>query len=102
MSNVMSDEEKLRQMFRNHSNCYADTNKYIGDGKFEGGEVVQAIDEDRFIELVTEARKGVFTAEDMRACRNEFANILGTDMKDFEDWLEEYRKNKLLTERKGR
>ena len=36
-------EQKLREIFKNKSNCYADSD-----------DVVQAIDEDRFVTLVTE------------------------------------------------
>lgn len=38
------DEQKLRQLFKNRSNCYADAE-----------DVVQAMDEDCFIETVNEA-----------------------------------------------
>ena len=38
------DEKTLRQLFKNRSNCYANCN-----------EVVQAIDEDCFIEILKEA-----------------------------------------------
>ena len=38
------DEQKLRQLFRNRANCYADAD-----------DVIQAMDEDCFIETVNEA-----------------------------------------------
>jgi len=38
------EEQKLRQLFKNRSNCYADAE-----------DVVQAMDEDCFIETVNEA-----------------------------------------------
>jgi len=45
------DEAKLRQLFKNNSNCYADTWSHDGIGMVEG-EVVQAMTEDKFIELL--------------------------------------------------
>jgi len=41
---IQIDEQKLRQLFKNRSNCYADA-EYV----------VQAMDEDCFIETVNEA-----------------------------------------------
>lgn len=41
---IQIDEQKLRQLFKNRSNCYADAE-----------DVVQAMDEDCFIEAVNEA-----------------------------------------------
>lgn len=41
---IQIDEQKLRQLFKNRSNCYADAE-----------DVVQAMDEDCFIETVNEA-----------------------------------------------
>lgn len=40
-------EKELRQLFKNRSDCYADT---------EGGEVIQAVTEDRFIEVLREVK----------------------------------------------
>ena len=41
---IQIDEQKLRQLFKNRSNCYADAE-----------DVVQAMDEDCFIETVNES-----------------------------------------------
>lgn len=41
---IQIDEQKLRQLFKNRSNCYADAE-----------DVMQAMDEDCFIETVNEA-----------------------------------------------
>ena len=41
---IQIDEQKLRQLFKNRSNCYADAE-----------DVVQAMDEDCFIETINEA-----------------------------------------------
>ncbi len=44
-------EEELRQMFKNNSDCYADTWKEERGMMIEG-EVIQAMTEDKFIEVV--------------------------------------------------
>ena len=44
-------EIKLRQLFKNMSDCYADTWIDIGI-EMKQGEVIQAMTEDRFIELL--------------------------------------------------
>lgn len=51
---MIIDEEKLRQLFKNNSDCYADTNIIVGSDVIEEGEVIQAMTEDKFIEVVTE------------------------------------------------
>jgi hypothetical protein len=48
-------ESDLRQMFRNMSDCYADTGRFSNDGGYSEGDVVQALTEDRFIELLKSA-----------------------------------------------
>jgi hypothetical protein len=42
---IQIDEQKLRQLFKNRSNCYADAE-----------DVVQAMDEDCFIETINVCR----------------------------------------------
>lgn len=49
-------ELELRQMFKNLSDCYADTGKFENDGSYTEGEVIQAMTEDRFIEALKEAK----------------------------------------------
>ena len=49
-------ELELRQMFKNLSNCYADTGRFENDGSYTEGEVIQAMTEDRFIEALKEAK----------------------------------------------
>ena len=49
------DELKLRQLFKNRSDCYADTHVFSEEG-FREGEVIQAMTEDRFIETLKEAK----------------------------------------------
>lgn len=48
-------ELHLRQIFKNLSDCYADTGKFENDGSYTEGEVIQAMTEDRFIEALKEA-----------------------------------------------
>ena len=45
-------EEKLRELFRNNSDCYADTWQFQNDGSVKEGAVTQAMTEDKFIEIV--------------------------------------------------
>lgn len=49
-------ELELRQMFKNLSDCYADTRSFENDGSYTEGEVIQAMTEDRFIEALKEAK----------------------------------------------
>jgi hypothetical protein len=49
MSNEL--EERLRQVFKNNSDCYADT-WYSDGGSMEEGDVIQAMTEDKFIEVM--------------------------------------------------
>jgi hypothetical protein len=49
------NELELRQMFKNLSDCYADT-WHSERGFMEEGEVIQAMTEDRFIEALKEAK----------------------------------------------
>jgi hypothetical protein len=51
----MNKEEELRQLFKNLSDCYADT-WHSERGFMEEGEVIQAMTEDRFIEVLKEAK----------------------------------------------
>ena len=49
------EEKELRQLFKNLSDCYADTWLDIGI-EMQQGEVIQAMTEDRFIETLKEAK----------------------------------------------
>ena len=49
------NEIELRQMFKNLSDCYADTWLDIGTDMIQG-EVIQAMTEDRFIEALKQAK----------------------------------------------
>ena len=50
------NELELRQMFKNLSDCYADTGRFENDGSYQEGEVIQAMTEDRFIETLKQAK----------------------------------------------
>lgn len=52
--NPMTPEEKeeLRQLFKNNSDCYADTGRFENDGNYSEGEVIQAMTEERFLKVV--------------------------------------------------
>lgn len=43
------NEDNLRQLFKELSDCYADTGRFENDGSYTEGEVIQAMTEDRFI-----------------------------------------------------
>lgn len=45
-------EEELRILFRNNSDCYADTWKTENDGSWHEGKTIQALTEDKFIEII--------------------------------------------------
>jgi hypothetical protein len=51
------NELELRQMFKNLSDCYADTRSFGDDGSYIEGEVIQAMTEDRFIEVLNEVKE---------------------------------------------
>lgn len=46
-------EQELRDLFKNQSDCYADTGRFENDGSYTDGEVIQAITEDKFIEILS-------------------------------------------------
>ena len=50
------NELELRQLFKNLSDCYADTGRFENDGSYTEGEVIQAMTENRFIEALKEAK----------------------------------------------
>lgn len=49
----MKSELELRRLFKNNSDCYADT-RTVNGGVIEEGRVIQAMTEDRFIKLLKE------------------------------------------------
>jgi hypothetical protein len=50
-----TNERKLRQVFKNNFDCYADTWYYEGVSHMEG-EVIIAITEDRFMAIMRECK----------------------------------------------
>jgi hypothetical protein len=48
------EEVKLRQIFKNLSDCYADTGSFENDSSYREGEVIQAMTEDTFIKIINE------------------------------------------------
>jgi hypothetical protein len=48
------EEDKLRQLFKSLSDCYADTGRFENDGSYYEGEVIQAMTEDIFIKIINE------------------------------------------------
>lgn len=50
------NEKQLRQLFKNSSDCYADTGRFETDGSYTEGEVIQAMTEDKFIEILGELK----------------------------------------------
>ena len=69
---IQIDEQKLRQLFKNRSNCYADAE-----------DVVQAMDEDCFIEAVNEALRlfAVVGRSEQLICSHYVTNIKNTNCK---------------------
>jgi hypothetical protein len=46
-------EQQLRQLFKDSSKSYTNIKKIEDDGSWSGGEIVQAITEDKFIEILS-------------------------------------------------
>lgn len=51
-------EEELRQVFRNHSDCYSDTWVDVGI-EMKQGPVIQAMTEDQFIKVLAIIKKEI-------------------------------------------
>jgi hypothetical protein len=54
MNKERLEETALRQLFKNKSNCYADTGRFENDGSYSEGKVIQAMTEDCFINTIKE------------------------------------------------
>jgi hypothetical protein len=75
------EEQKLRQLFKNRSNCYVDTD-----------DVVQGMDEDCFIETVNEALRihdvSISLERAKKYARHQhFLGTQGRELVEFEDWV---------------
>jgi len=92
------EEAALRQLFKNKSNCYADTGRFENDGSYSEGEVIQAMGEDCFINTIKEwQQKRMYSEEEVLeiiklSCEegmfiqrtiNDKVNIPYTRIKDF-------------------
>ena len=95
------EEAKLRQLFKNRSNCYADTGRFENDGSYSEGEVIQAMDEDCFINVIKEWQAGrMYSEEDMRKAfiaggnsQIEEDDDYGTEYDAYmEEWFEQFKK----------
>lgn len=82
-----TNEQKLRQLFKNSSDCYADTHWYSDDTvpatKVEG-EVIQAITEDKFVELIKKQNVSVFDKIEYMASRGFMAEVVQDGAVEFE------------------
>ena len=64
---ILPEEAALRQLFKNRSNCYADT-WHSERGFMEEGEVVQAMNEDCFIDTIKEYQaKTMYSVEEIKS-----------------------------------
>ena len=51
------NEDKLKQVFENFSDCYADTGWFENDGSYTEGEVILAMTKGAFIKALAEVDK---------------------------------------------
>lgn len=51
------NEEELKQLFENRSDCYADTSRLENDGSYSEGEVIQAMTLERYLEVFKELKE---------------------------------------------
>ena len=89
------EEAKLRQLFKNRSNCYADTGRFENDGSYSEGEVIQAMDEDCFIKVIKEWQaERMYSEEEVEMIARDAyemgrKNIL---IGVFNKWFEQFKK----------
>ena len=99
----MTNESKLRQTFQNLSDCYADTGKFENDGSYTEGDVIQAMTEDRFIEVLNKIIN--YSEDDMGKAwsagyHNKVDEINGRNLIKFDAWLANYIKKLELNKNK--
>ena len=81
------EEAKLRQLFKNRSNCYADAD-----------DVIQAMDENCFIKTIKEWEqdKNKYSKEDIENIWNEFVKELppinNGSSSDFLEYIKQFKK----------
>ncbi len=85
------EEVALRQLFKNRSNCYADTGRFENDGSYSEGEVIQAMDEDCFINTIKEwQQERSYSEEEVELIKNRALAYGATD--SFKQWFEQFKK----------
>lgn len=52
MEMLSMDESKIRQLFKNNSDCYADTASFDNNNNYVEGDVIMAMTEDKFVEII--------------------------------------------------
>ena len=82
------EEAKLRQLFKNRSNCYADAD-----------DVVQAMDENCFIETIKEwQQERMYSEEEVKQLINQYKEYFSIYRNiqilnvEFEEWFEQFKK----------
>jgi hypothetical protein len=88
------EEVKLRQIFKNLSDCYADTGSFENDGSYHEGEVIQAMTEDTFIKIINEWQqdKNKYSEEDLKlAYSNGQVSIINKSYTRTEEWFEQFK-----------
>ncbi len=73
-------ETIMRPLFKNNSDCYADTWMDIGTDMVQG-EVIQAMTEDRFIEVLKQF--AIFTPEELREHDEKVAEKAWSASRDY-------------------
>jgi hypothetical protein len=88
------EEAKLRQLFKNRSNCYADTGRFENDGSYSEGEVIQAMDENCFINVIKEWQADrMYGDAEVLDILDKFLTsmVKGEKTGLIEDWFEQHK-----------
>ena len=76
------EEQKLRQFFRNNSNCYADSD-----------DIIQAMDEDCFIVMVNAwQQRKIYSEENLKLAFETGRNFQLTGENNFKELIEQLNK----------
>jgi len=57
-------EEELKQLFRNSSDWYTNTGRFENDGSYTEGELIQAMTENKFIEVIKEIKENLINSKE--------------------------------------
>lgn len=104
------EEAQLRQLFKNNSNCYADTWSQDGLGApMVEGDVIQAMTEERFIEVVTGLtgsrwQQGQGVRQEVQQALVDFVKYIQSPQlpaKHGDQYIEDYLNSKYGTSTKG-